>query len=289
MARTIREIYDALIAEKEAQPMLDELVPDPDSAQLFLNDLNSPSRVARWRHMLWVVAVCVWVHEKLWDLFKAEVDRIAAGSHIGTLRWYVEKAKAFQYGYDLVIVDNVPAYATDEPASRIVARAAGKDSGSIVLIKVAKLSGTDLVPLSTPELDAFNAYIDEVKMAGTVVNVVSALPDLLKVAMTVYYDPLVIAADGTLILDPAVRPVDDAIKGYLANLPFNGKVVLNALVDAVQVVPGVVNPALGTVQAKYGLFPYSTVSVQYETYAGHIIIDPANPLTATITYVPYVA
>lgn len=288
MARTIKVIYDALISEKEAQPELDAMVPASDSAQLFLNDLNSPSRVARWRHMLWVVAVALWVHEKLWDAFRAEIDRIVAGSHVGTIRWYVEKAKAFQYGYDLTITNNVPLYAEDVPSSRIIARAAGKENGSIVLVKVAKLSGTDLVPLSTPELEAFDAYIDEVKMAGTVVNVISALPDLLKVGMSVYYDPLVMAADGTLILDPATRPVDVAIHNYLANLPFNGFVVLTSLVDAVQQAIGVVNPVATSVQAKHGFFPYSTILVQYETYAGHLVIDPANDLTTTITYLPHV-
>lgn len=286
MARTLNTIYDAMAREKSEQIELTALQPDVDTAQALLADLTTPSRVARWRFMLWVVAVAIWVHERLWDAFRAEVEALAAGSHIGTLRWYVEKAKAFQYGHALVIENNVPVYAVDDPASRIIARAAGKEQGGYVLLKVAKEVSGALVPLGESERAALDAYIDEIKMAGTIVNILTANPDLLLVSATVYYDPLVMTANGSLILEPAVFPVRDAINAYLANLPFGGEVVLTHLVDAMQAARGVINPVLGSVQAKYGGFAYTPVAVKYEANAGHVIIDPAAPLSTTIVYVP---
>lgn len=288
MARTLNEIYDAIALEKSEQSALAALEPDIDTAQTLLNDLTTPSRVARWRLMLWVVAFGMWAHEKLWDAFRAEILAIAAGSIIGTLRWYVEKARAYQHGHALVIVDNVPGYAIDDPASRIVARAAGKEEGGYVLLKVAKEDSGELVPLSGPELAAFLEYIDEVKMAGVIVNVLTANPDLLWIQFTVYYDPLVMSANGSLILDPTVYPVEDAINAFIASLPFDGRLVLTSLVDAVQSATGVVNPVLGPVQAKYGAFPYAPVTVQYSSNAGHVKVDDAHPLDATITYLPHV-
>lgn len=287
MARSIAEIYDALVAEKADQVELSELVPDVDSAQQLLADLNTPSRVARWRLMFWVVAVCTWAHEVLWDRFLAEVRALAAASNIGTLPWYVAKAKAFQYGHDLVLVNNVPAYEEDDAGARIIARAAAKEQGGLVLLKVAKEQAGVLGPLSGPELSAFAAYIDEVKMAGVIVNLISEPADLLKLTATVYYDPLVMAADGALILEPNVRPVDVAVNQYLANLPFNGALVVTSLVDAMQSARGVINPVATLVQTRYGAFPFSTVDVEYIARAGYLKVDPANPLTATITYVPY--
>jgi hypothetical protein len=290
MSRTLTAIYDAIALEKAAQAELDALAPDVDNAQQLLADLNTPSRVARWRLMLWVVAVAIWVHEQLWELFRAEVEDLAARSSVGTRRWYVDQARAFQYGFDLVEGDDgVFRYATDEPASRIIARAAVKEQSGIVLMKVAKLDGTDLIALTNPERIAFAAYLAQVKMAGTIINILTAGPDLLKVNMVVYYDPLVMNGSGELILDTAVKPVEDAINNYLANLPFDGVLRLTSLVDAVQSAQGVDNPVLSLAQAKYGLLPYATITVQYEANAGHLIIDPANPLSTTITYLPYVA
>lgn len=288
MARTPQEIYDSLAYEKSQQPELVTLLPDLDTSQTLLADLTTSSRVAVWRLMLWVVAVCQWVHEKLWDKAKDELQAIAASSHIGTLPWYVQKAKEFQYGFPLVIQDNVPVYATDEPSARIIARAAGKEESGYVLLKLAKLSSGSVVPLSGPELAAFDDYIDHVKMAGMIVNLISDNPDLLKVNVTVYYDPLVIAPDGTLILAPGTKPVEDAIRNYVANLPFNGALVLTDLVDAMQAATGVTNPVLGDVYAKWGFLTYQLVDVQYIAHAGHAIIDPLNDLNTTITYVPHV-
>lgn len=289
MARTLTEIYDALASEKADQIELTELLPDLDSSQQLLADLNTTSRVARWRLMLWVVATAVWAHEKLWDIFKAEVEALAAASHIGTLPWYVEKARGFQYGYDLELVNNVPAYVDDVPEARIIARAAAKEQGGLVLLKVAKDVSGELQPLSAPEMTAFEAYIDEVKMAGVIVNVISELPDLLRLTATVYYDPLVMAADGSLILEPGVKPVEDAVNGYLANLPFNGALVLTQLVDAMQRARGVINPVLEDAQAKYGAFPFAPFTVEYIARAGYLKVADAYPLSTTITYVPNVA
>ncbi|MEO8589491.1 MAG: hypothetical protein ABI432_08995 [Flavobacteriales bacterium] len=288
MARTITQIYDAIIAAKEAQLELLELVPNPDTSQLLLSDLTTSSRVSRWRLMVWVFAVAAWTHEKLWDQLKAEIEVLAAGSHIGTLRWYVEKAKVFQYGYFLENIGNVPGYSVIDIPSRIIARAAGKEAGGYVLLKVAKLSGTDLVGLGPTELLAFAEYIDEIKMAGTIVNIITDVGDMLKIPATVYYNPLMMAPDGSLILQPTVFPVEDAINAFLANIPFNGVLTLTALVDAMQAAQGVTNPVLGTVLAKYGLFSYQPIVVEYTANAGHYQIDPANLLATTLTYVPHV-
>ena len=52
MARTIGEIYDLLVAEKNNQPTLAALQPAIDDEQTLLSDLTSASKVAIWR--LWL-------------------------------------------------------------------------------------------------------------------------------------------------------------------------------------------------------------------------------------------
>lgn len=290
MARTLTDIYDAIALEKSEQAELEALQPDIDTAQDLLADLTTTSRVARWRLMLWVVAVAIWVHENLWDRFRAEVDDLAQRSAVGTRRWYVEQALAFQFGYDLVEGDDgVFRYEVDDPASRIIRSAAVKDQSGTVLLKVAREVSGELQALSAPQLIAFAAYIAQIKMAGTIINLVSAAPDLIKVQFRVYYDPLVMSQTGTLIAEPSVKPVEVAIRSYLKALPFNGVLRLTDLVDAVQAAQGVEDPVLLSAEAKYGALPYAPIVDQYEANAGHMIVDPLNDLAANITYVPYVA
>lgn len=287
MARTIQEIYDAMALEKSEQSALTGLVPEVDTAQALLQDVTSPSKVARWRLWLWVVATAMWVHEKLWDQHRAEVDAIVAAAHIGTPRWYVQQALAFQYGYELVLVGNVFQYPAIVPEAQIVKRAAIVETGGTAILKVAKLVSGVVTALTSAEVAAFSAYIDDIRLAGTAINILTDDPDLLHVEYTVEYDPNVLTSTGALITDPDVFPVRDAITAFIANLPFNGKLVLNNMTDAVQAATGVVNPTLTTARAKWGALPYAAINVRYSSHAGHMAIDPALPLSATLTYVPY--
>jgi hypothetical protein len=286
VARSISEIYDALILEKNNQTQLNALQPNIDNAQNLLNDLTSPSKVARWRLDLWVVSVGTWIIEVLMDRFKAEVEEIAKNAVSGTEPWYKDQALKFQYGDSLVYLNNKFQYATLNTAAQIVKRAAVKDVGGQVIIKVAKLVGGVVTPLSTAELLAFDAYMKKIKFAGTATATVSRAADLLKIAYTVYYDPLVLKSDGSLISNPSIRPVDAAINNYITNLPFNGELILTKLTDTVQLAQGVVNPILTSAQAKYGALPYNTITVKYTADAGHMQIDPFFPLTTQITYLP---
>lgn len=285
MARALTDIYDALALEKNSQQQLAGLAPDIDSSQQLLGDLDTPSKVARWRLMLWVVATCIWVHEELWDIFRAEVDAIVASAHIGTPKWYVAQALKFQFGYALVDVAGVFQYPAVVPAAQIVQRAAIVEAGGLVILKVAKVVSGVVTPLDNTEEDAFAAYIDDIRLAGTMINILTDVPDLLHVVYDVYYDPLVMMPNGALIAAVGTFPVEDAITAFIASLPFNGTLALTSMTDAVQAAAGVVDPVLRTAEAKWGAFAYAPVDVDYESHAGHMAIDPMLPLLSTINYI----
>ncbi|MBS1944777.1 MAG: hypothetical protein JST98_06135 [Bacteroidetes bacterium] len=286
MPRRIIDIYDAMALEKADQQELAGLQPDIDSSQQLLADLDSPSQVARWRLMLWVVATAIWVHERLWEVFRAEVDAIMAAAHPGTPKWYVAQAKAFQLGYALTDVDGVYRYTVDDPSAKVVKRAAIVESNGLVILKVATVVGGAVVPLASTDMDAFKVYMDQIKFAGTVINFITDDSDLLRVGYDVYYDPLVLAPNGSLLSDAGVFPVREAIEGHIAALPFNGTLVLTHLTDAVQRAAGVLNPVLTDAKARWGAFAPATIAVSYVAHAGHMAIDPMAPLAATINYIP---
>ena len=102
MARTIQQIFDEMIAEKETFTSLDDLVPNPDSSQTFLDDLTSASKVAIWRLMFWVVAFAIFVHEKLFDQHVIDIEARAKEIIPATTRFYVIESKKFQLGDSLI-------------------------------------------------------------------------------------------------------------------------------------------------------------------------------------------
>lgn len=159
MARSVDEIYDSIIAEKNTMANLNVYEPNIDDAQTLLTDLKSTSKVARWRLVFWCVAVAAHYVEVLFDLLVIALEAIAAKARYGTLPWYVTIAKEFQLGDALVLVDSEWKYSPVIEANRIVKLAAAKEAIGIVNVKVAKITGGVTQALSGAEKLAFETYI----------------------------------------------------------------------------------------------------------------------------------
>ena len=278
MARTVQQIYDAKIAEKNSQATLNSLQPNIDSAQTLLSDLTSTSKVANWRLWLWITSVSDWILETLFDKLKLEVDEIANNLVAATPRWYKTESLKFQYGHQLVYVNDKFQYSVVDENAKIIKRVAVVESSGQVRIKVATLVGSVVTPLDTDQLQAFEVYIKQIKPAGVNTAVISRVADLLKIAYSIYYDPLVPLAT-------VKTNVETTINNYIADLPFNGELVLNDLTAAIDAAVGVVNPVLLLAEAKYGAIPYSTINIKYVADAGHMVIDAAFPLSTQLTYI----
>lgn len=283
MNRTIIEIYNEIAAEKAAMAELQGLQPEIDDAQTLLADLTSTSKVAVWRLFAFVVAVAIWTHEKLWDVFKADVDEIVAAAIPGTARWYRNICLLFQYGDSMIYNDYKFQYDPIDVSKQIIKRASATEQGGDVLLKVAKEVNSLPVKLTNDELDAFRSYIAKIKFAGTWCNVISADADLLNVTIQVYYNASLINASGELLTDTSLKPAEDAINNYLASLPWDGIVKTSALVDAVQAATGVSDVVLIQVFAKANeATEYSAINRTYRTVAGYIV---ANSINITYTSV----
>ncbi len=285
MARSINEIYDQMVLEKQNMSTLSGLQPNIDNSQTLLADLTSTSKVAVWRLIFFVVAVAIWVHEVLFDKHAAEIEARANELISGTKEWLRDQCFIFQYGDELEWDGKKYVYVLLDENKRIIKRSAVIEVNGQVRVKVAKLDGSGLPePLTTSELTAFSAYINKVKFAGTNVAIISYSADLLKIHYEITYDPLVMNDSGALISDPSVKPVEVAINGLIQNLPFNGVLNLTKLTDAIQNATGVIDPILISAEARYGSTPFVPIVKSYEANAGHMQIDPAYPLSTTINY-----
>jgi len=268
---------------------LNGLVPNPDLAQDLLTDVTTTSKVARWRWFVWIVACGIYALDVLFDLLKIDMEDIAKKSRFGTLPWYVQKSFEFQFG-DVLIQDSNKEwkYATINTANQIIKRAASQEGVNLVVLKVAKLVGGVASPLSSTELSAYDTYIKKLKPPGINVSIITDVADELQLYITVNYDPLVLSSTGELLSTPGSYPVIDAVNNYIDNIDFNGVFELMTAVDYLQTAQGVKSVYITSALARYGANPFVAFTQKYLPNAGHLKIDPANDLTVTTTYTPYV-
>lgn len=259
------------------------------------------SKVSLESIFFYIVAVSVWALEKLFDLHKAEVDDTLETLMPHTARWYRNKALAFQYGFDLLTdsdeFDNTGYTDEQVEASKIVKYSAvvEAEADSRLIVKIATEDGSEtLTPVTAEQFTAFTGYMAEVKDAGVRVTVINYLPDRLKLSLRIVRDPLVLDANGMHLVN-ANYPVNEAIQAFMKELPFNGKLSLQALVDKVQAVSGVSDLSLDLAQTawidsetdSYG--DWSNIDISTIPVSGYFYVsldDDSEPETLSlISYV----
>lgn len=280
MARTIQQIYDSIITAKESSSTLAGLTPTPETYTNFLSQLSSSSKVAIWRLFAYIVAASIYTTEILWDIFKVQLEDIAAQAEAGTVRWYQERTLDFQYGDTLIYANGKYNYVVINELLKVVKRCAVVERpDGIVFIKTAKLDTGGLpIPLDAPELVALTSYLQQIKFAGTFVSVNSFAADTLKLYYTIYYK-------AEIPLATMQAAVYAAVPNFISNLPFNGAFNINRMTDALQSVNGVVDPKFDSAAATYGALPYLAFDREYLSNAGYLEIDALFPLSSTFTFI----
>jgi len=294
MARKISEIFDSIATSKDAMTELDGLLTNPadgnstlDTSQKLLTDLTSTSKVAVWRLWMWITAVAIWSLENLWDLFKTELADLISRKDVATTRWYQAICLEFQYGDQLQWNGKRFIYAIIDATKQIIKKAAATEENGRLKIKVGKLSGSSIVPLSSPEQTAFTAYIRLRKIAGTFISIISMNADSLWIGAKVVYDATVLDASGQSLASPGTYPVEDAINAYVSELnnDFNGKFFNSELVMNIKQCPAVVDVTDIVVKVKNVVDnTWITVNSSIVAYSGHFKIDPSYALNTTLIY-----
>ena len=274
---------------------------DQIQAQILLNianngdlaDLNSTSKTSIYRLFIYIVAVSAWTLEKLFDTHASQVDKAIYDNKPGTARWYQNMSLAFQFGFNLLTDDdqfnNVGKTQDQIEASKIIKYCSVKESSesSRVIIKVAGDDGTNLIPLTATQINSFKYYISEVAYAGVKTFIVNNPADKLRLQMQVYRNPLVIDQTGTNILTGG-RTVENAVKNYIKNLPFDGEFVINDFIDYLRDVPGVENVNISGIFGSYidlvtNVFsPFANINVKTIPVAGYFEIENFNGITYVV-------
>lgn len=275
---------------------VDDIILQMDAEQAThstLTGLNSPSQTADYTLWKETIAAQLNYNEQLWDTLRDEINAAVANTRPGNAAWVQWMVLKFQYSATnpqiLQLIDLVPSYPTVDKLLQIITRCSvTTDLNKVFLIKVAKSSPP--VALSTLEFNSLVGYLNNTMFDGVDFTLSSGISDKLYCSAEVFYDGQYTSAIQT--------NVETAINAYLAAIPFNGKVKISSLQDAIQAVPGVKDVKLKTIKARpdstplgsattiYDVITSGTNALEWSTVAGYIVEETTagNLFTNTITY-----
>lgn len=291
MARTQQAIYDQMVTNYVSSALAAGITIDPTKWSTY--NLQ--------RLMMWTVAGGIAIFEQIFDTFKSDTEAQVAIAAPQTYAWIQAQMKLMQYDAttpQVLQFDTTtfaPYYPTVDATKRIITFCSvmpGAFGGT--LIKCAKTVAGVPSPLDATagtELDCAKSYIRLLAVPGINYQVTTAISDKIAVTAIVEYSGsyagIIPVNNGTVV---------QAIKAYLANIPFDGIVTLDGLLSAILAVAGVVSCVLTEVQARangtaYGsgtfmVYGNTWLSPSYGTAAGYIVGETGatHTLNDTITY-----
>lgn len=269
MSRTIRQIYEEAVAERNKRLELEE----------FSND----SKMSVLNGVAWMVAALIYTFESILDVFAVDVSETLESRINGTPRYYADALLNYQKGDRLVVREDGLAfgYASIDPSKRIITQVSYVEStdsqnvDSKLILKVATGERGALHEIEAEELTLITAYINQLKFAGTRIEVISRKGDVLIPRVTVYWDGAVPEAE---IYDA----LDEALYTYVMSIDFDAAIYVNRVWEAIRSVEHVTDvwidssdtPAQGIFLASYdgdgNLQPTRRIERMTHTSSGYV-------------------
>lgn len=223
MARSINEIYKEIVAEKDKR--------------LELSEYKSDSKVSVINGIAWFVSAAIYSFETIMDTFIIDINDIIKDRINGTPSYYVNAALKYQHGDKLKIKDDGLGFGyekTDE-TKRIITQASYQESSNPqsldtkLILKVATGTNGKLSPLTEDQLTQVTAYINQIKFAGTYIEVVSRKGDIIIPRLTVFYD-------GSVMEEAMRSALDDALNKFIMETKFNSAIYVSSIVSCLMAV-----------------------------------------------------
>ena len=221
MSRTIKEIYNEAIAER--------------NRRLELTEFASDSKMSVMNGILWVVAAVIYSFESLLDVFAVDISEAINGRINGTPAYYANALLQYQQGDELTVREDGLAfgYANIDETTRIVTQVSYMEStddrnlDSKLILKVATGAKGSLSAIPPKELAPINAYINKLKFAGTRVEVISTKGDVLIPRLTVFHD-------GAVPESEVYDSIEEQLNAYMMDIDFDAAVYVSRLTDAIR-------------------------------------------------------
>lgn len=221
MSRTIKDIYNEAVAER--------------NRRLELSEFASDSKMSIMNGILWVVASVIYSFETLLDVFAVDISNTIDNRINGTPNYYAKALLQYQQGDELVVREDGLAfgYAQVDETKRVITQVSYVEStddqniDSKLILKVATGTKGNLEAIPADELVPINAYIGKLKFAGTRIEVISTKGDVLVPRLTVFYD-------GAIPEPEMYDAIESRIKEYVMNIGFDAAVYVSCLTDAIR-------------------------------------------------------
>lgn len=241
--------------------------------------------------IFYIVSVAIYFTEQLFDLHMTDVEAREDQMRVGTIAWWINLCRSFQYGDDLVYNTETNLYEYEEidETAKIIKFATVREGSAGLQLLVCAADGDGLPEkLEDPgaQRDAFDAYIRKVKLAGLPLVWGSYNADQVKITLTVVRNPMLLDASG-VVIGGSAKPVNEALQAYISSLAFgDGIINKTKIIDAIQAATGVIDvyPASDTwLQVSTDETPAFTAvtSQNLSSFGGSFILQDTN---ITITY-----
>lgn len=275
--RTIDEIFQSLLTDKQTLDSLNALVPGGITDENTLRQTLTDSRVAEWVKELYTNADLHHVTDLRTESAITDIDTIIVDQKVGTDKWLIEEALKFQVDYSLIIdpVTNQISYSEIDEDAQIIGSCTISQPSRTVFIKVRR---KDTNILTNDEFTQFENYISKDRFSGTDFIVENFDGDLFTLNLTIIYD-------GLVDLTTVTSDTEDAVTSYLNNLNSDSNFITSQMIDALQQLTFIIDPRFDSGSAITSLGAEESFVHEYKTSAGWGQINPATPLSGSITYI----
>lgn len=269
MARTIKQIYDEALAER--------------NKRLELSEFASDSKLSILNGITWTFAAVVFSFEAILDVFSVDISKVINNRINGTPTYYINALKQYQKGDEILVREDGLAfgYAETDSTKQIVTQASYMESHSDVnldnklVLKVATGGKGNLHAIDPEELTMIQAYINKIKFAGTRIEVTSQEGDVLVPRVSVYYD-------GAFMESVVYDLIEEQLNLFMQDIKFDSTIYVSDIIAAIRSAEHVTDvyidtnatPAQGIYIAPYNsdghITPMVRVGRMTHTWSGYL-------------------
>ena len=187
--------------------------------------------------------------------------------------YYVDIAKAYQGGDDLIEIDTVLhqlGYAQIDPSKQIIKQASVSIQDNFITLNVATTdSNNNLIPLTVDQLSSFSSYFNNVFRKSVWLILKSEDADVIEIEQS---DNL-ISYDSVISLDQLKQNISNKLVEIEQNVILGNTYYVNDIVSQLMEVDGVINVYIGNVKVTSGSSTKST-SNKISLVSGYFNFNP---------------
>ncbi|WP_195594492.1 hypothetical protein [Bacteroides fragilis] len=221
MSRTIQQIYDEAVRER--------------NKRLELSEFSSDSKLSILNGITWMFSAVIFSFESLLDVFAVDISNILNSRINGTPTYYINALLQYQQGSELMMREDGLAFGYNEvdTSKQIITQASYMESHDDVnldnklILKVATGEKGKLHAVAPEELVLIQSYINRIKFAGTRIEVTSQEGDILIPRLSVYYD-------GAVMESEVYGQVEEQLNVYMLGIQFDSTIYVSDIIAAIR-------------------------------------------------------